>query len=82
MMRQRKTNPRADHRRREIQRANRSVSLAEKFPVLKSWRIVPAGFDPARLTRNGKVSNTVHFRPANPVFLLVGPAPDFDWITN
>ena len=63
MMPSRKTNPQAEYRQRTIQRVNDSVSLAEKFPTLRSPRVDLVYFDPDGLTRTGELrykANVAH----------------------
>jgi hypothetical protein len=69
-----KTNPRAEFRRHQIQRANDSVSLAEKFPELKSLRVDLTYFDSDGLTRTGELRYTVNVRFAKSVFSFVCPS--------
>ena len=66
-----KTNPRAEYRLREIQRVNGSVSLAEKFPKLKSLQVHLAYFEPDGLTRTGEVKYKVNVAHAKSVFSFV-----------
>jgi len=67
----RKANPRAEYRLREIQRINGSVSLAEKFPKLKSLRVDLTYFEPDGLTRTGEVRYKVNVEHAKSVFSFV-----------
>jgi hypothetical protein len=67
----RKANPRAEYRLREIQRVNGSVSLAEKFPKLKSLRVDLTYFEPDGLTRTGEVRYKVNVDHAKSVFSFV-----------
>jgi hypothetical protein len=76
MMRQRKTNPRAEHRLREIQRVNNSVSLAEKFPALKTLTVDLAYFDTDNLAKSGELRYTVNVHFAKSVFSFVCPGGD------
>ena len=68
-----KTNPRAEFRRHQIQRANDSVSLAEKFPVLKSLRVDLTYFDSDGFTRTGELRYKVNVSFAKSVFSFVCP---------
>ena len=68
-----KTNPRAEFRRHQIQRANDSVSLAEKFPELKSLRVDLIYFHSDGLTRTGELRYKVNVRFAKSVFSFVCP---------
>ena len=67
----RKANPRAEYRLREIQRVNSSVSLAEKFPKLKTLRVDLLYFDPDGLTRTGELRYKVNVAHAKSVFSFV-----------
>ena len=73
MMAPRKANLRAEYRLREIQRVNNSVSLAEKFPKLKSLMVDLAYFDTDGLTKSGEVRYKVNIRHAKSVFSFVCP---------
>ena len=66
-----KTNPHAEYRLRELQRVNGSVSLAEKFPKLKSLKVDLSYFEPDALTRNGEVRYKVNVQHAKSVFSFV-----------
>jgi hypothetical protein len=68
-----KTNPRAEFRRGQIQRANESVSLTEKFPELKSLRVDLTYFDSDGVTRTGEWRYTVNVKFAKSVFSFVCP---------
>jgi len=68
-----KTNPRAEFRCHQIQRANDSVSLAEKFPKLKSLRVDLTYFDSDGLTRTGELRYKVNVSFAKSVFSFVCP---------
>ena len=76
MMPPRKTNPRAEYRLREIQRVNGSVSLAEKFPKLKSLKVDLTYFEPDGLTRTGEVRYKVNVQHAKSVFSFVCQNPE------
>lgn len=69
----RRTSPRTEHRLRERERANNSVSLAEKFPTLKSLTVHLAYFEIDGLTKNGELRYTVNVRHARSVFCFVCP---------
>lgn len=71
MMPPRKTNPRAEYRLREIQRINESVSLAEKFPKLKSLKVDLSYFEPDGLTRTGELRYKVNVQHAKSAFSFV-----------
>lgn len=67
----RKANPRAEYRLREIQRINGSVSLAEKFPRLKSLQVHLTYFEPDGLTQTGEIRYKVNVKHAKSVFSFV-----------
>ena len=71
-----KTNPRTEYRLREIQRVNGSVSLAEKFPRLKSLKVEFTYFEPDGLTRTGEVRYKVNVKHAKSVFSFVCQNPE------
>ena len=71
-----KSNPRAEFRRHQIQRANDSVSLAEKFPELKSLRVDLQYFDSDGLTRTGELRYKVNVSFAKSVFSFVCPCSE------
>ena len=74
MMTQRKPNPRLEYRRREIERANSSVSLAEKFPDLKSLAVDLAYFNTDGLSKTGELRYTASVQHARSVFSFVCPS--------
>jgi hypothetical protein len=76
MMPPRKTNPRADYRLRQIQRANESASMAEKFPKLKSLKVDLTYFDPDGLTRTGELRYKVNVVHAKSAFSFVCQSGD------
>lgn len=71
MLPQKKTNPRAEYRLREIQRVNASVSLGEKFPKLKSLKVDLTYFEPDGLSKTGEVRYQVNVGHAKSVFSFV-----------
>lgn len=71
-----KTNPQAEYRLREIQRVNGSVSLAEKFPKLKSLKVDLSYFEPDGLARTGEVKYKVNVEHAKSVFSFACQNPD------
>jgi len=82
-MRQQKFTPRADYRQAEGQRTRESVSLAEKFPNLKTLTVEFGYFSPEGLSRNSQIKYTVNPEHAKSVFRLDCPnnecvAGDFD----
>ena len=70
----RKANPQAEYRLREIQRVNNSVSLAEKFPKLKSLTGDLACFDTDDLMKSGELRYSVNTGYAKPVSSFVCPS--------
>jgi len=71
MMPPRKTNPRAEYRLSQIQRANESASLAEKFPKLKSLKVDLCYFEPDGLSRTGELRYKVNVEHAKSMFSFV-----------
>lgn len=67
MMPPKKSNPRAEYRLREIQRVNSSVSLAEKFPRLKSLRLDLAYFEPDGLSKTGELRYKINVEHARSI---------------
>jgi len=74
MMPPRKTSARAEYRLRESLRVNNSVSLAEKFPKLKSLMVDLAYFDTDGFTRSGGMKYKVNVQHAKSVFSFVCPS--------
>lgn len=73
MMHQRRTTPRAEYRRQQVERANLSASLAEKFPRLKTLVVRLEYFDTDGLTRNGQIKYKVNVEHAKSVFCVYCP---------
>jgi hypothetical protein len=73
MMPPRKANPRAEYRLRETERVNNSVSLAERFPKLKSLTVNLVYFDTDGLKKTGEVRYKVNVQHAKSVFSFVCP---------
>ena len=71
MITPRKSNPRAEYRLRETQRVNESLSLAHKFPKLKSLKVDLSYFEPDGLTRTGEMRYKVNVEHAKSVFSFV-----------
>ena len=69
-----KTNPRAEFRRHQIQRANDSVSLAQRFPELKSLTVDLTYFDSDGLSRTGELRYKVNVGFAKSVFSFACPS--------
>jgi len=69
----RRTSPKAEYRLRQIQRANDSASLAEKFPQLRSLTVDLAYFEPDGLTRTGGLRYKVNVSHAKSIFSFVCP---------
>jgi len=74
MIATRKPNPRLEYRRREIERANSSVSLAEKFPELKSLAVDLVYFNANGLNKSGELKYTASVQHARSVFSFVCPS--------
>jgi hypothetical protein len=68
MMRYQKSSPRADYRRQQMQRANESVSLSEKFRELKSLTVELAYFSPQGVSQNRQLKCTANPDHARSVF--------------
>ena len=68
MMSRQKFTPRADYRQQESQRTKESISLAEKFPELKSLTVEFAHFSPEGVTQNRQIKYTVNPAHAKTVF--------------
>ena len=66
-----KNNPRAEYRLREVERANLSPGLAEKFPNLKSLNAELACFNPDGMTQTGALRYTANVAYAKSVFSFV-----------
>ena len=75
-MQTRRTNPRAEYRLREMERVNSSVSLAEKFPKLKTLMVELAYFTNDRATKGNEVRYKVNVAHAKSVFSFVCPNSD------
>jgi hypothetical protein len=87
MMHPRRSNPRAEYRLRQSERAQASVSLAEKFPRLSSLKVNLAYFDAEALTKNGEMKYSVNVQHAKSVFCFMCPSGecvggDFDLSTE
>ena len=74
MMPPRKANPRAEYRLSETLRVNSSVSLAEKFPKLKSLKVDLLYFDADGTTKTGELRYKVNVQHAKWVFPLSAEA--------
>ena len=68
MMPTRKPNLRTEYRLLQIQRVNDSVSLAQKFPDLKSLKVDLAYFNPDGITKTGGLKYSVNVVHAKSVF--------------
>lgn len=73
MIRLRRTSPKTEFRLREIERVNNSVSLAEKFPKLKSLTVNLTYFDTDRHKRSGELRYEVNVHHAKSAFSFVCP---------
>src|ERR1041385_6327132 len=69
-MRHQKFTPRADYRQAEAQRANASITLAEKFQELKSLTVEFGYYSPEGISRNSQIKYTVNPEHAKSVFRL------------
>ncbi len=70
----RRTSPKAEYRLQQIQRANDSVSLAVKFPKLKSLTVDLAYFEADGLTKNGGLRYKVNVGHAKSLFSFACPS--------
>ena len=68
MIQTRRTNPRAEYRILQTARINESISLAEKFPRLKSLTINLEYYDAAGVTRNGEMKYKANLANAKSIF--------------
>jgi hypothetical protein len=66
----RKTNPRAEYRLLVNQRIDQSVSLAARFPELKSLQIDLSYFEPDGFRRTGALKYTANIEHAKSVVLF------------
>ncbi|HWV99512.1 MAG TPA: hypothetical protein VNZ64_07430 [Candidatus Acidoferrum sp.] len=73
-MHTRKSNPRAEHRLRQSQRAKDSVSLAEKFPQLKTLTVDLEHIDTHSQARNSGLKYKVNVEHAKSAFCFVCPS--------
>ncbi len=78
MMQSRRTNPRAEFRLRQNQRINDSVSLAEKFPRLKSLKVHLTFFDAEKLKKSKELKYTVNVEHAKSMFYFGCPGECID----
>ena len=67
-MMSRRSNPKAEYRLQQSQRANDSVSFAEKFPKLKTLTVDLAFFEANGLTKNGAMRYKVNVGFAKSLF--------------
>jgi hypothetical protein len=63
----RKPNPRAEYRLRRNERVNSSLTLAQKFPVLKKLSVSLEHFDPGGFTRTGGMTCKLNMAHAKSV---------------
>jgi len=73
MMHHHKVDHRTEHSQQEAQRISDSVSLAERFPGLKSLSVVLACFDPRGVTKKSELKYTVNLTKAKSVFRFLCP---------
>ena len=71
-----KSNPRAEFRRLQIQRVNESVSLAQKFPGLKTLKVDLTYFDSDGLSQTGELRYRVNVNHAKSLFSFVCPCAE------
>jgi hypothetical protein len=69
----RKSNPRAEYRLQQIQRARDSVTLAARFPRLESLTVNLAYFDVDGVNKNSEMKYKVNVEHAKSVFCFVCP---------
>jgi hypothetical protein len=74
MMHPRRSNPRAEYRLLQSQRAKDSVSLAQKFPVLDGLTVNLAYFDAEGLSKHSELKYKVNVEHAKSVFCFVCPS--------
>jgi hypothetical protein len=68
MMYVQRVGARAEYRRREFERISGSPTLAQKFPRLKSLRVMLEYCDPDGVTASGRMKYTVNIQHAKSVF--------------
>jgi hypothetical protein len=73
MIQTRRLSPRAEYRMRESQRIKDSISIAEKYPKLKSLTIDLEYFDSEGVTRNGGMKYKANLDNAKSVFCFNCP---------
>jgi len=73
MMNPNKVDARMEYRQQEAQRINDSVTLAEKFPRLKSLSVLLACFEPKGVTKKSELTYTVNLSKAKSVFRFFCP---------
>jgi hypothetical protein len=72
----RRPNPKSIYRLQQLQRANESATLAEKFPKLKSLTVDLAYFEPDGVRKNGEMRYRVNVSNARSVFSFACPSGD------
>src|SRR5271169_6378758 len=73
MMHHHKVDAQTEYRQQEAQRISDSVSLAERFPRLKSLSVVLACFDPKGVTKKSELKYTLNLTKAKSVFRFFCP---------
>jgi hypothetical protein len=68
MMHHHKVDDRTEYRQQEAQRISNSVSLAERFPGLKSLIVMLTCFDPSGVTKKSEFKYTANLTNAKSVF--------------
>jgi hypothetical protein len=74
MMHPRRSNPRAEYRLLQSQRAKDSVSLAQKFPGLDGLTVNLAYFDAEGFSKHSEMKYKVNVQHAKSVFCFVCPS--------
>ena len=75
-MHPRKSNPRAEYRLLQNQRAKDSASLAEKFPGLETLTVSLAYFDSEGFSKHSELKYRVNVQHAKSMFCFVCPSSD------
>ena len=73
MMHHNKVDARMEYRQQEAQRISDSVSLAQRFPRLKSLSVLLASFEPKGVTKKSELTYTVNLDKAKSVFRFSCP---------
>jgi hypothetical protein len=73
MMQHHKVDVRTEYRQQEAQRTSDSMSLADRFPGVKSLSVLLACFDPKGVTKKSELKYTVNLANAKSVFRFLCP---------